>query len=269
MRIHILGSGAAEGWPAVFCRCDACRRARERGGRSIRTRAATLVDGVFQFDWSSDAYMQALRDGVDLSAVRHVIFTHTHQDHYYPEEMAFRRPPFAHETLPLDIWADRWAVDGLKAAVADLAAANITLHELEAYTTYQVGDARLTPLVANHFPERGCFNYIFEREGKTLFYGQDSGWYPDDHWQAQKGHRFDAVVLDCTGGPKGAGVHHGNIEMLIRIKERMLLEGTATEKTCFIANHFSHNGGFLYEELVEALEPHGFVVSYDGLILEV
>jgi len=125
MRIHILGSAAAEGWPAVFCRCEACKRARERGGRSIRTRSATLVDGIFQFDWSSDAYMQALRDGVDLSAVRHLIYTHTHRDHYDPEEMAFRRPPFAHETLPLDIWGDRWAIAGLKEAVPDLEAANI------------------------------------------------------------------------------------------------------------------------------------------------
>ncbi len=33
MRLQILGSGAAEGWPAVFCGCTACRRARELGGK--------------------------------------------------------------------------------------------------------------------------------------------------------------------------------------------------------------------------------------------
>ena len=269
MRIHILGSGAAEGWPAVYCRCNACQRARARGGRSIRSRSATLVDGRFQFDWSSDAYMQGLRDGVALSDVRHLIFTHTHRDHYYPSELVFRRPPFAHQTLPLTIWADAWAIEGIREEVGDLEAANITLCQVEPFQTYQLDDALLTPLLANHFPERSCFNYIFERNGKRLLYGQDSGWFPEEHWQAQQGLYFDVVVLDCTGGPKDAGQHHGNIDLVIRSKERMIEMGTADDDTLFIANHFSHNGGLLHEELVELLSPHGIDVSYDGMIVEV
>ena len=42
--------------------------------------------------------------------------------------------------------------------------------------------------------------------------------------------------------------------------------GAADEHTIFVANHFSHNGLLPYEEL-EKLVP-GFIVSYDGLILE-
>ena len=122
---------------------------------------------------------------------------------------------------------------------------------------------------ANHYPERGCFNYIFEREGKSLLYGQDSGWFLEEHWQAQLGRRFDVVVLDCTGGPRDAGRHHGNVDLVIRTKERMLELGTASSATRFIANHFSHNGGLLYEELVDLLSPHEIEVSFDGMIVEV
>ena len=269
VRIHILGSGAAEGWPAVYCRCEACQRARRRGGRSIRSRAATIVDGIYQFDWSSDAYMQGLRDGIDLSKVRHLIFTHTHQDHYYPTELIFRKAPFAHQTQPLDVWGNAWVIRGVEEQVGDVGPANIALHQVEANVSYRVGDALLTPLVANHYPERGCFNYIFERDGKSLLYGQDSGWFLDEHWEAQKGHLFDVVILDCTGGPRDAGRHHGNVDLVIQTKERMLEMGVATEATRFIANHFSHNGGLLYEELVDVFSPTGIDVSYDGMVVEV
>jgi len=269
MRIHIMGSAAAEGWPAVFCRCDACQRARARGGKSIRTRSGALVDGIYKFDWNSDSYMQALRDGIDLSEVRHIIYTHTHGDHFYPGELVYLRAPFAHDRLRLDIWGDHWAIEEVRQKVKEDALPDDALHTLEAFATYELDGARLVPLPAAHFPERGCFNYIFERGGKTLFYGQDSGWFPDAHWEAQRNHRFDVVILDCTSGPKNGGKYHGDFETVLRIKERMLAEGTATDKTLFIANHFSHNGGALHEEIVEFFRPHGVEVSYDGMVVEV
>ena len=34
MHLLFLGIGASQGYPAVFCRCDNCKAARERGGGS-------------------------------------------------------------------------------------------------------------------------------------------------------------------------------------------------------------------------------------------
>lgn len=269
MEIRIMGSGAAEGWPAVWCRCEACARARNAGGRSIRTRSGAIVDRTFKFDFPSDTYLQALRDGIDLSQVEHLIFTHTHQDHFYPQELLFRRPPFAHDTLPLHIWGNEWVLEEIQATVGDPERVDSTVHVLNAGETVHLGDARLTPLLASHFFEKGCFNYIFERGGRTLLYGQDSGWFSEEHWQAQRGHQFDVVILDCTGGPTPESKVHGSVETVIRWKERMLEEGTATSKTLFVANHFSHNGRFLHEQLEEVLSPHGVLVSYDGMVIEV
>ena len=31
MKIQYLGTGAAEGIPAIFCECDTCKKARELG----------------------------------------------------------------------------------------------------------------------------------------------------------------------------------------------------------------------------------------------
>lgn len=267
MRIHIMGSGAAEGWPAVFCRCDACKRARAAGGKSVRTRSGALIDGVYKFDWNSDTYLQALRDSIDLSEVRHLIYTHTHGDHYYTGDFPYMRPPFAHGSDRIDVWGDHWAIDGVRQKVSWFP--EDALHAMEAFHVYELDDAKLTPLTAAHYPERGCFNYIFERGGKTLFYGQDSGWFPDEHWEAQRAHRFDVVILDCTSGPKSGGAHHGDFDTVLKVKERMLAEGTASENTLFIANHFSHNGGALHDEITEYFQPHGVLVSYDGMVVEV
>ena len=44
MKITYLGTGAAEGVPALFCNCDTCRTVRALGGREIRSRTQILVD---------------------------------------------------------------------------------------------------------------------------------------------------------------------------------------------------------------------------------
>lgn len=38
MKIQYLGTAASEGWPALFCSCEACEKARKLGGRNILKR---------------------------------------------------------------------------------------------------------------------------------------------------------------------------------------------------------------------------------------
>ena len=46
MKILYLGTGAAEGVPAVFCNCDTCREARRRGEKEFHSRSQVLIDGL-------------------------------------------------------------------------------------------------------------------------------------------------------------------------------------------------------------------------------
>ena len=50
----------------------------------------------------------------------------------------------------------------------------------------------------------------------------------------------------------------------LRTSTRMKKEGIADGNTVFVLNHFSHNGGQTYDELIEAITNTGFVVAYDG-----
>ena len=46
MKIQFLGTAAAEAAPAVFCACDHCRYAREKGGKEIRLRGGGGKDHI-------------------------------------------------------------------------------------------------------------------------------------------------------------------------------------------------------------------------------
>ena len=78
MNIQFLGTGAAEGIPALFCNCNFCRSVRLRGGKAVRSRAQVLVDGELSIDFPPDAFYHGLGAGVDLSAVRYLLVTHSH-----------------------------------------------------------------------------------------------------------------------------------------------------------------------------------------------
>ena len=97
MKIQYLGTAAAEGWPGLFCRCEVCRRAREAGGKNIRTRSQALIDDTILMDFPPDTYLHMLRDGLPLPEIRTLLLTHSHQDHWYPEDLAFRGEGFSHD----------------------------------------------------------------------------------------------------------------------------------------------------------------------------
>lgn len=87
MRLKYLGTAAAEGWPALFCRCEACERARVLGGKNIRTRSQAIIDDRLLIDFCSDTYMHVLEQHVPLENIRHVLITHSHNDHLYVSDL--------------------------------------------------------------------------------------------------------------------------------------------------------------------------------------
>ena len=61
MKVVYLGTAAAEGIPGMFCVCETCRRAMERGGRNIMTRSQMLVNDDLLVDFSGDTYQHFLK----------------------------------------------------------------------------------------------------------------------------------------------------------------------------------------------------------------
>jgi len=266
MRIRILGTSAAEAWPAVFCGCEFCDAARARGGKSLRSRSGTLIDDDVLIDFSPDTTMHALKYGLKLNALRHILQSHAHEDHFYPSELEMMASPFAHDVAPIVVHGNERVCDAVKRAKVVHSGPNpVECQRHTAFEAVDLGGGRgVTPLPALHARDQECF-VLYVTDGRSSFlYGHDSGIYPEATFEFLRGKRLDMITLDCTNGPNKEGTNHMGIPDCVAVRERLLRSGAASEDTRFVLTHFSHNGGLLHEELEELACPLGFEVAYDG-----
>jgi phosphoribosyl 1,2-cyclic phosphate phosphodiesterase len=271
MKILFLGTGAAEGWPALFCECDACVKARALGGRNIRSRSSIQIGDEYKVDWPPDTYLHLIRYDLDLARVRYLFITHNHYDHLHPDDFTMRRQPFAHmrDGRELHVYGSRDTIDQILKSVEEQSKIGLKLHRIEPFDTVDAGVFKVTALLADHATDRTCLLYLFESRGKTILYGHDSGFFPEETWTRINDYRLDLVILDCTNGALPYMRYHMGLEGVLKTRKRMLSEGIADKDTIFVATHFSHNGLLLYDELVSKLLPEGVETAYDGLTIEI
>ncbi|MEM1582513.1 MAG: MBL fold metallo-hydrolase [Candidatus Bathyarchaeia archaeon] len=270
MRILFAGTGAAEGWPALFCECDVCMKARDSGGRNIRTRSSVHIEREYKVDWPPDTYLHVLQYKLNLAEVRHLFITHSHYDHLHPDDLLMRQLPFAHmqNTRPLNVYGSQDVINSVLRVVGDPSKIGLILRVLEPFETIEAGGLKVTALPADHDPNQICLLYLFESSSKTILYGHDSGWFPEEAWKRLEDYRLDLVILDCTTGASSSRRYHMGLEEVIDVKRHMTSKNIADKDTIFVATHFSHNGRLLHEQLISKLVPEGIKVAYDGLTIE-
>ncbi len=274
MKLTYFGTAAAEGWPGMFCHCDVCKKAKELGGKNIRTRSQALVDDTLLVDFPPDSYMHMLHHGLDLPSIQHLLITHTHQDHLYLDEMLFRRKGFCSgvdQTLTL------YGSDALGAKIdaymkkwpgSTLADAHMAFVELTEYVPMDIAGYTVIPMLARHDRSEKCLIYLIGKGGKWILYGNDTGDFPAATWDFLKGRTLDLVSLDCTMGKLKEGTNHMGVPDLMELKQRLMDMGCISSSTQFVATHFSHNGQLLHEELEQVLMPEGYQVAYDGFTVQ-
>ncbi|MCQ6559004.1 MBL fold metallo-hydrolase [Paenibacillus mendelii] len=268
MKLHFLGTAAAEGFPAMFCRCEHCARARQAGGRNIRTRSSVIIDDILKVDFPPDTLHHVLRDGIDLGLVEDLFITHTHLDHLRAEDLAMRLPVYAHGLEhPLRIYGHDAVVRKCREAVGRPDASRLQLSRIVPFQTIDTGTAKVTALPANHDPDETCLLFLIEKDGQRLFYGHDTGLLPDETWAWLERTSLDAAILDCTNGHLPFTGGHLNIEAVLEIRNRLRNNGTLAKDGRVIVTHFSHNIGLLYDDLKGIFDPEQIVVAYDGMRL--
>ena len=275
MKIQFLGTAAAEGIPALFCKCRVCRNALTVRGKEVKTRSQAIVDGKILIDFPADTYMHMLLHNVDLTVIRTLIITHSHSDHFYERDFWCRLPGIGNEIgeEPLHVYMTAAALRQAE-AFADLhmkGNTRVVFHEIRPFEAFEAEGYRFIPLKADHDPNADPVFYIIEKDGKTALYANDTGCFPDETFEylANYGGHFDFVSFDCTGmlldnyrhGHMCLGV---NVEMYAKLREM----GLCDENTVAYVNHFSHNGNATHEELASAASLFGFGVTYDGCTVE-
>ena len=278
MKLKYLGTAAAEGWPALFCKCEYCEKARALGGKNIRTRSQALINGDLLIDFPADTYAHAVTNKLDLSAVKYCFITHSHLDHFAPTDIFLRNTEFyAHNmTTPLmTVYGNAEVIDKLKKTAKilgnDEAFPAVEYEEIKAFGTVCVGDYKVTPLPANHKNNETAFVYLIESGGGNILYLHDTGLLYDevyDYLQA-KGVRVDLVSYDCTYVILESVGGHMGLDSVPYVRKRLEEIGVSDEKTLSVINHFSHNGKLLHDELCKEAEKTGFITAYDGMETEV
>ncbi len=273
MEIQYLGTASAEGLPALFCSCGICKRAREAGGKELRTRTQALVDGKILIDLPPDTYMHSLKYSLELGQVRHLLITHSHMDHFFPVELIHRHEHFGHyaegilqvygneaaEKAFYDaVLIDRFRVHPLDDAVRFV--------RIEPFADFMADGYHMIPIPADHDRRETCFIYVIEKDGKCLLYGHDTGMnLSQEAWDCIFGRTYDLISLDATMGKNHSEGYHMGLPDALEMVRRLKEQGCIRPDTVKVINHFSHNGKMTHEELEIFAEEHGLTAAYDGM----
>lgn len=268
MELLLLGTGASDGIPAFYADSPVSRYAREHGGKDVRTRAAAILDGTVQIDLGPDIYSQCVRERIDPADWSALVFTHSHEDHCAVSELQYALIPFTdREFLHFPIFANGL----IRNMICDRYPQwPLEVVETRSFVPFVHEGYRVTPIAANHKEDEDSQNLIFEKGGKTLLYGTDTGVWHEPTWEFLSDFRLDALVIECTDGFHPCAYHgHLSIKSCLQVVERLRTMGTVRSDTQIVTTHHSHLGGATHAQLEEALAPHGIQPGYDGLRIHV
>ena len=277
MKIQYLGTAAAEGIPAAFCNCVFCKSARKAG--ALRTRAQVLLDGELSIDFPPDAFYHAARFQVDLSAIKYLLVTHAHMDHFYAHDFILRGYKYAHDLSEkeLHIFGNAEVMDVFRECTArelrEDVAVGIRLHRIGAFEEAAFDGWKVYTLAAQHSSQEPLL-FLIERSGKRILHLCDTGSLTaesEKFLEAVGGAACDLVTLDCTFlfGKTATTARHMGLDENMRTLEKLARIGFIDGHTKKVITHFSHNSTPTEELLARAEAEYGVIAAYDGMEIEI
>ena len=282
MKILFLGTGAAEGVPAMYCNCDTCQEIRKRGIKEYHTRSQMIVDEELGIDFPPDAYYRSLLYGVDLSRLKHLLITHSHMDHFYAHDFILRGYKYTKTELPdLHIYGNEEVrnvyEECTRRELRPEVGERVHVHVVKPFQPFSVGEYTATALLAQHSVKEQAYVYLLEKGEKSYLHLTDTGRLPNETLQflksrfENKAQKVGLVTFDCTFLFRTAGEvsRHMGLEDNMAMKEAFETFGIVNEHTRYVITHYSHNGNPIQETLKKAEEEYGVIAAYDGAKIEV
>lgn len=278
MKIKFLGTGAAEGVPAMFCNCAYCKKIRELGESEVRTRSQVLIDGVLSIDFPPEAYAHSLKHGFNLTNLKYLFVSHSHMDHFYAHDFILRGYKYAQVKEPkLHIYGNEEVLkvyaECTRREMKPTVAPNVVLHKIAPYASFTVGDYKVLTVPAQHSQEEECLLFYVGRNGKGYLHLYDTGRIDEKAFEflAKNGAKAQLVAVDCTFVDYTAGEksRHMGIEDDMAMKEKLLKSGVIDNNTKIVITHFSHNGNPTRAHLKQLEEKYNVTAAYDGYETEI
>ena len=283
MKLRYLGTGAAEGVPAVFCQCPVCQMAREIGGKETHTRMQVLIDDTACIDFPPDAYYHALQGKFNYSSMQTLLVTHSHLDHFYAQDFVLRGYKYTTEKCgKLHIYGNaevgKVYEEGVRREMRDEVRQNICFHEIAPFIPFQTQDGyTVTALLAQHSKVETAYVYLIEKDGTSYLHLTDTGRLPTETlnylqsvFKTRK-EKMSFVCFDCTFLFTTAGEvsRHMGLEDNKHEKQEFLSRGIVNEDTRYAITHYSHNANANIQRLSLAQEKYGFIPTFDGFEIEI
>ncbi|HLS77588.1 MAG TPA: bifunctional adenosylcobinamide kinase/adenosylcobinamide-phosphate guanylyltransferase [Nocardia sp.] len=264
MEIVLLGTGAADGWPSPFCRCESCRDAAARG--QIRGQTAALVDDVLLLDCGPEAPRAAVRLGRTLADVRHILLTHAHPDHLGPQALLFRSWVEAGHELEVIGPAD--ALDSCRPWVGP--DDPVRFVPVRAGDRLTAGRYEITVLPARHRVFRDGDTVLYDLtgpDGARVLWACDTGPWPRPWFEAVRAAAYDAVFLEQTFGDRSdLSDQHLGFPEFADLVSGLRTAAAVTDETDVVAVHLGHHNPPI-DELERRLRTLGARPGRDGDVI--
>ncbi len=262
MKVQLLGTGSADGWPNPFCTCASCGSARAAG--VFRGQTAALVDDRLLIDCGPEVPTAATRHGAELSGVRTLLITHAHPDHLGPAALLFRH--WAGRRERLDVYAPQGVLDQLSDWIGP--ADPVSLHPVAAGEALQCDGYAVRVLAATHGDDTIGDAVLFDvaaADGARLLYATDTGPLSDGTIAAVTGAAFNVVLLEETFGDfTEHGTQHLDLLTFPDQLRRLREVGAINDTSDVVAVHLSHHNPV---SLSQRLAAWGARIVPDGSVI--
>jgi len=254
VKIHFLGTGAAEGIPSIGCDCAHCTRARNEGGKLVRERNAILfsLPGYeLLIDCAPD--IRSLINRYRITKLDGILATRSRYDHiggikefeWWPGQLDFLAEDILFETIKREHWTE------------ELDAVMFHIPYYPGSSLYFSGFS-VIPFAARR--QRPIFGFSV-KEGETRVVYTSDTLVRLTNYARRVMWNCDLLIINTPTFDK-VNENHINTLEAIKLKERV----GAREMILTYINHENMPHDKL-EEFVRQIK--GVTVAYDGMMLEV
>lgn len=256
MKMILLGTGDADGIPALGCDCAICKAALEgkEPSRTFASAAVLVKDTFIIIDPTPQIQIQLAAVGLQNKIPSGILITHLHYEHWagLPLLHAFDRLGGGKQKF--HVYSNAQTLNYIKNRMYDLlSATNRWIVERFKYIPirqrFKIGSVTVETLVLDHqVPTTG---YVLETGDLRIGYLLDTGprfEEPDD---------LDIAVLDCTWAKKEGDGH-------MSIKDVMNIAPHLARKV--VCSHIGHKNLF-HRELDKIFRGTNVIIGIDGMKL--
>ena len=280
MKVRFLGTSSTEGIPGVFCNCDVCREVKKIGGRDVRTRSQVIVNDDLLVDFDADTNYHAVKNKLKLGDLEVLLVTHSHSDHWCPQELEYRGEPFAHNLKfeKLKIYCNAGVKEKFDriadlTPMSDKTRKNLDFIIAQVYVPVKLGKYTVTALPSTHLLTEQSLIFLIQDGEKSYFYGNDTGPLDPEIYDylERTGVKLDFVSLDGSLGTSDFQYKwHLNYYQVLEIKAEFEKRGIAGKDCKFVITHLAHDYAHrFYEDYVKFAAKDGLMVACDGMEVEI